>query len=538
MSASREKKKRQELLAGGNTDPKTAKAAKEKAEARKTNILYGTLGIIFVVVAAALLIYNSSFVTRSRTAVTIDGEKYTVAEASYYYGQAYQNFLSSDTAYYMMLQGMLSTSTPLSAQTYPYDTSMTWADYFKGQAVESMRFAHALKKAAADDGMKLEDEDLAEFDKTVASVKESAETNNLSYSKYISNVYGSNVTTSVYESCLKDQMLASKYATQYRDSLTYTEDEIQDYYEENKNSYDVVDGAYVSISTAPETEKDEDGNTIEATDEEKAEALEAAKEAAQAILDGYKDGGDLEKLAGDNGGTYYGSEETRYSSGTTGDWLFDEARKEGDAAVLGADEESPSYLYVAVFHSRSRVEYPNYDVRHILITADTLKAAESEDTGSEDTGSEDTGSEDTGSEDTGGDTSGEDEEVPDEDIKAKAQEILDSWDGTEDGFAELAKEWSEDGNAEDGGIYEDVYWGQMVSEFQDWCYADGRKAGDTGIVQTSYGFHIMYFVGYSDEVYWHYACNNALVSEAYSEWADEMVEGVTAEVNESAMNAI
>lgn len=523
MSASREKKKRQDLLAGGNTDPRAARAAKEKADARKTNLLYGTLGVIFVVVAAALLLYNSSFVTRRRTAVTINGEKYTVAEAAYYYGQAYQNFITSDTAYYMMLQGMLSTSTPLSAQTCAYDSSMTWADYLKDQAVDSMRFVYALKKAAEADGMKLEDEDLAEFDETVASVKESAESNNVSYSKYISNVYGSNVTTSVYESCLKDQMLASKYASQYRDSLAYTEDEIQDYYEENQNDYDVVDGAYVSLSTAPETKKDDEGNTIEATDEEKAEALEAAKETAQTILDAYKDGGDLEKLAEEHDATYTGNEELRYSAGTTGDWFFDEAREAGDAEILGAGSDSPSYLYVAVFNGRSRIEYPNYNVRHILITADTLKAAESGETGSED---------------TSGDTSSEDEEVPDEDIKAKAQEILDSWDGTEDGFAELAKEWSEDGNAEDGGIYEDVYWGQMVSEFQDWCYASGRKAGDTGIVKSSYGYHIMYFVGYTDDAYWHYACNNALVSDAYSEWSDEMVADITAEVNESAMNAI
>lgn len=37
--------------------------------------------------------------------------------------------------------------------------------------------------------------------------------------------------------------------------------------------------------------------------------------------------------------------------------------------------------------------------------------------------------------------------------------------------------------------------GQMVAEFEAWCYDPARKVGDTGIVQTDYGFHVMYFVG-------------------------------------------
>lgn len=36
--------------------------------------------------------------------------------------------------------------------------------------------------------------------------------------------------------------------------------------------------------------------------------------------------------------------------------------------------------------------------------------------------------------------------------------------------------------------------GQMVQEFEDWCFAD-HKVGDTGIVKTTYGYHVMYFVG-------------------------------------------
>lgn len=37
--------------------------------------------------------------------------------------------------------------------------------------------------------------------------------------------------------------------------------------------------------------------------------------------------------------------------------------------------------------------------------------------------------------------------------------------------------------------------GMMVPEFEQWCYDPARKVGDTGIVQTDYGFHVMFYVG-------------------------------------------
>ena len=43
MSASREKKLRQDLAAQGITDPKLIREAEERAKARKTNTLYGII---------------------------------------------------------------------------------------------------------------------------------------------------------------------------------------------------------------------------------------------------------------------------------------------------------------------------------------------------------------------------------------------------------------------------------------------------------------------------------------------------------------
>ena len=96
-----------------------------------------------------------------------------------------------------------------------------------------------------------------------------------------------------------------------------------------------------------------------------------------------------------------------------------------------------------------------------------------------------------------------------------AQAILDEWlagDKTEESFAALAGEKTEDpGSQATGGLYEQVYEGQMVPEFNDWCFDESRQYGDYGLVRTSYGYHVMFFVG--SEPQW--------ISYAESDWMNE-----------------
>ena len=80
--------------------------------------------------------------------------------------------------------------------------------------------------------------------------------------------------------------------------------------------------------------------------------------------------------------------------------------------------------------------------------------------------------------------------------RVKAEEIYNKWregDKSEESFAQLAMNHSVDGNAAQGGIYENVYVGQMVEAFENWCFDESRKAGDHGLVKTEYGYHIMFF---------------------------------------------
>ena len=501
MSASREKKKRQEYLAAnGGVDPKAVREAEQKAAEKKSGILYTGILIAFVVVAIALVVFNSGLIQRSRAAVVIDGEKYTAADVSYYYTNAYQSEMQNGIASYF-----IDPETPLSSQTYIGDNTKTWAEYFREKAVNSMKLIHAICKKAEAEGFTLTDEDKATIASNIETVKATAKTNGYTYESYLTAMFGSLMTPEVYESNLERSTLASKYSENYYDSLSFSDEDVLNYYNEHKNSYDLVDGGYVTIHGTPETKKDAEGNTIEATEEDKAAALERAKNEAEAMLATYNQGDlTLEEIAKLHDASYTGGNDLMYSSGTALDWLFDENRKEGDVEVLF--NESTSTYYVALFNGRVRDEALDYTVRHILITEANLGLAE-------------------------GETAAEGA------VLAKAQEILNSWDGTEDGFAALAKEYTQDGNGSVGGIYEKVVKGQMVPSFEDWCYAEGRKSGDTGIVETTHGQHIMYFVGYGETQYWFNACKEALAEDEYYAWETQLTESVTAELK-SGINSV
>jgi len=119
--------------------------------------------------------------------------------------------------------------------------------------------------------------------------------------------------------------------------------------------------------------------------------------------------------------------------------------------------------------------------------------------------------------------------------KARAEEILKEWedgDKTEESFAALAEQYSEDtGSNTNGGLYANVLQGQMVEEFDAFCFDESRKSGDTGIVygeSTSYaGYHVMYFSGEGDPET-NETGRNYIASEKMNTWLTELTEGMEA----------
>ena len=510
MSASREKQLRQENV--GQPDPKTIREAQQRKSEKRSNVLYGAIAAVFVVVALASLVWRSNIIPRSATAAVIDGEKYTAAEVSFYYQNAYRNFYSNN--YYYMSYGLLSLNPNADLKTQELsenDAAMlgveaggTWHDFFVDQALDQMAAVQNGLKKAQEEGFTYPAGVQAQYQDSMESLKSTAAASGVSVSQYLANIFGSTMTEKVYGEQLNRMLQYDAYTQAYSDSLVYDEATLKETYEADRNSYDKVAYEAVTITGAAASTKDADGNTVEATDEEKEAAKTAAKTAADNMLAAYQAGEKLETLAeGNEKATYVDNDGVSYTGDVLTDWLFNEDRKDGDTAVL----ESGTTYYVAVFHDRFLEEYPTIDIRHILIQPAAGTLAE-------------------------GDEGYEDEQAQlKADAKAKAEEILAQWqagDATEDSFAALAMENSADGSKYVGGLYTQVYQGQMVDAFNDWCFDASRQPGDTGIVETTYGYHVMYFVG-TDLPYWQVQVTNAMQTKDRSDWIASLTENITAE---------
>ena len=59
-----------------------------------------------------------------------------------------------------------------------------------------------------------------------------------------------------------------------------------------------------------------------------------------------------------------------------------------------------------------------------------------------------------------------------------------------------------------------------------------RKAGDTEIVETEYGYHIMFYCGDSTLTYRDYMIENTLRNIEVSEWYNALIEATTAETGD------
>lgn len=123
------------------------------------------------------------------------------------------------------------------------------------------------------------------------------------------------------------------------------------------------------------------------------------------------------------------------------------------------------------------------------------------------------------------------------DALKKAQKVLDLWNnGAKDEafFAELAGLHTEDpGSKQTGGLYENVKTGDMTEEFDAWCFDANRKYGDTGIVKTTYGYHVMFYSG--EEALWKYECRKAVRDELISKFVNEAVDAYELEADFDSM---
>lgn len=461
MSASREKKNRQQLNQSGYVDPKVIREQEKKAQERKSNRMLAIGATIFAVLAIVLFTLNSGVIQRGSTAVTIDGKEYEVNDVAFYFNNFYNLHAGDLTAV------GLDTSKDLREQEYI--SGETWFDYFLGHALDEMAAEVKIAEAAEAEGFDATEEMDAAEENELAMMEMYGSFYGYSRDQYIHMTYGPYMTEKDFVKCVRRAALADAYIAAFEDSQVYDEAALTAEYEANPAAYDSVDVEYILFDSEL---------TSEDAAEEKAEALKEMTEKANEAYTRYEEGESLEAIA-EEMDAYYSH--TPYASqNVTSDllnWAFDNEREKGDVEVVNFGETG---AYLAVFHSRSRNDYHSVSVRHIL--------------------------------------------VKDE---ASAQDVLKQFnegEATESDFAALAELNSTDsGSKNNGGLYEDIYMGQMVEPFQDWCFDEARKSGDTGIVESTNGFHVMYFVERNAMPYWQFEAKQDLSEAASEEWENAII---------------
>ena len=534
MSASSKKKLRNEQAAEKMTQRQLA----EQKEAKKLK----TMTIVFGVVLAAMLIFAVAFsaynlvtgsgvLQKNTVAATVGDHDIDSVELSYYYIDYINNFYSNYSSY---ISYFLDTTAPLDEQQCSFSDEGTWADYFLEEAAYSAASTYALYDAAVAAGHTMTEEEEAQIESSITTAYVYA-VMYYGYSdldSYLAAMYGTGADEESYREYLTVSALASSYYNAYTASLSYTEDEIRAADAADPLAYNSYDYSYYYIAASDFLTggtTDAEGN-ITYSDEETAAARAAAEEAAQSLLIETITTTELFDMGIaliNDDDTSFTCEGYSYSSllSVAQEWIADESRVEGDKNYFAYtththadgethsdDEDTSAYdvvkgYYVVLYHGCNDNTTEMINVRHVLVTeGGTLDTTTGLYTYTDDMAA----------------------------AKAKAEELLAEWqagDATEDSFAELANSNSSDtGSNTTGGLYEDVYPGQMVTNFNDWCFDASRKAGDTGIVQSDYGYHIMYFVGGTGMTYRDYMIEEDLSSADITEWYTAITEGVTSEL--------
>ena len=136
--------------------------------------------------------------------------------------------------------------------------------------------------------------------------------------------------------------------------------------------------------------------------------------------------------------------------------------------------------------------------------------------------------------DASGETVYTDEEKAAAATEAKA--MLEKWESgekTEDRFIELVKEFSDDTSASTGGLFENIHPdSEYVPTFLEWSTDESRKAGDYGLIESPYGWHLMFYVGDSEMTYRDYMISEEMKAADIEEWYNGAIEAVVAETKD------
>ena len=492
-------------------------------------IKIGLFVIIFVAVVAVLVVLGVRYYTvpngkegelmnPGSVAMTVGDTDVSVGTYNYYYSRIVSNYeMYASYGYYD-----LDTTKDYSKQYTTDDdgNKITWLEMFQNKTIDQIQYVTAYYEAAVEDGMTLTSDQKKNINEQLNTLKTSASEASESLDDYIAENYGEYCTLETLETVQKQAYIAQNYYQKAISDSEVPDDEFNAYFKKNSKKYYNCDYAFIEMTydtTSDETKKESVEKAksylskISSVKDMKKIVPEACADLIkQYIANGYFED---EDAAVDALSEYM--ENTMSSTDTsfgeeTSEWLFSDDTKVGDTTYY-CDEDN-GFIFLILKTGKPKLdESTTYSVRHILIMPgdDTEDSSESSDTETQTK-----------------------KEYTDEEwaaAKEKAEKLLAEFnkgDKSEYSFAMLAEKNSDDTNSTSkgsnglfGGLIEGTKEGAMVPEFEKWSLDSSRKYGDTGIVKSDYGYHIMFFIDACPQ--YEYNCKKDIIADRETKFVDK-----------------
>lgn len=451
---------------------------------------FALISVVLALVIAVLAVLGTFYYTKPNSdermnpgnvALKVSETPVSIGMYNYYYSCIVNNYLTyANYGYYD-----IDTSVDYNKQktTNSDGKEVTWAQLFKDETIKQIQYITTYYEKAVDEGITLTSAQKKSINENLDSLKSTASGKNVTVDKYIADTYGDYCGQATIKKMLEQCYVAENYYQKLSVNKRFSDKEIKNFFNKNKEDYENVTFAYLQVpyenDDAKATLEKCNGYVKQIKSEDDMKKL--IPTACKSLIDNFvsqgyaKDAESCAELLSANIEASITAKESSLVEDAV-NWLFDDSTKIGD--VKAFDDSSNKIVYILY---KVKDPQPNteevYSVRQILIMPD------------------------------GVDTSRSDVKLTDKQLaeaRKKAQKILDKYNSgakTELEFAKLAEKYSKDTESTSsgtsgnyGGYYGGVTQGTMVENFNDWSMDDSRTYGDTGIVDSKYGCHIMYFI--------------------------------------------
>ncbi|MDI9468820.1 MAG: peptidylprolyl isomerase [Bacillota bacterium] len=479
---------------------------KIRTGSRFGRVAFPITAAVIVLAAVAWSLFSFGVIHSRLTVMTVKGDgvetKVGINEYKYHYSYFYEtyNYYAQQDWVARGADGKIDLNAA-SGMEVPPDS--TWGEYISYQAEQSLKQVIAYEHEARKMGLELTDKDRQEIDDTVAQIRTNYP-DDLSFTTYLEARYGRSMTEAKLRGFLERERLANRYVSEQPKSYEIAEADLEAYYEEHPDDYDRFSYREFRL----ETPAAEQGASQEDVDRLQAETAAKAEEMLGKITDGDSFAETAKDYANEEEIFEYINLDPTLKKDVSIDkslpaevrtWLLDSARQENDKTLI----TDGGTHYILLFEGRQRDETLPASVRHILFAARE------------------------------GEATAADLEAAKALADAALAQITD-----EASMEQVSEEALADHSATEATLYEDVVRGQMVEPFENWLFAPERKVGDTGIVQTVYGYHVMYYVGQSETPTWAKKIDEILRQERFSEESDALLASYTAEVSGFALRLV